>query len=410
MSDTENMLLSVLLPAASVQFYVKDGDLLASARELSDDWRFARVVVDAVEGDVDTAIETFQHSESSDLVIIETDTTDDSFIARLEGLAEHCEEGTAAIIVGPVNDVYLYRKLVGMGVSDYLVRPIEKNVLADVIAKALIDKMGTAGSRLVALMGAKGGVGTSSLSQAVALGYAEKKAQKTMLLDAAGGWSYLSVTMGTEPISTLADAAKNAIGDDDGAFNRLIFEAAKNLSIVSSGGEIMLEEPVSSEAYEDLLDRLMGVYPHVVVDLSMASANLKKTVLHRAHDILLVSTPNLPALRAARTLMQELKDLRGGEGDEIKLIINMQGLSSANEVSKSDIETALEASPALMIPFDPKIFMTAESQAKKLSEVKGGDKIILDVMSLLTEPEGLVAETEKSKGGLGGFLDILKTK
>ncbi len=410
MSDTEKMIISVLLPTASVLVYAKDRGLLDSASQLSDDWRFARVSSGVVEGDVDTAIESFKEKQSPDLVIIETDTTDEAFIARLEVLAEHCAEGTAAIIVGPVNDVYLYRKLVGMGVSDYLVRPIEKMVLADVIAKTLIDRMGTAGSRLVALMGAKGGVGTSVLAQALATGIASKKEQKTVLLDASGGWSYLSASMGTEPISTLADAAKTSQSDDEGAFNRILFSAAPNLSIVSSGGDVMLEEPVEAGEYEKLLDRLMGVYPHVIVDLSSASSTLKKTVLHRAHDIILISQPNLPGLRAARSIIQELKDLRGGEGDEIKLVINMQGLFPANEVAKKDIEVALEAVPALFVPYDPKIFLVAESQGKKVSDMKGGEKIMSDILALITKNGQEEAGKDKTKGALGGFLDILKAK
>ena len=112
---------AVLLPESSVAVFSKDQETLASARTLETDWRFARVVVGVEEGGIDSAILSYQEFESSDLLIIQTETMDDSFTAKLEELASHCDEGTAAIVIGPENDVNLYRKLIDMGISDYLV-------------------------------------------------------------------------------------------------------------------------------------------------------------------------------------------------------------------------------------------------------------------------------------------------
>jgi len=161
MSDVEQQFTDILLPSASVFVFSKDADTLESAGALKDDWRFARVGVEIVSGDVDSAIEQFKANGASDLIIIQTDEIDDSFTERLGELSNYCDEGTAAIIIGPVNDVYLYRQLIDMGISDYLVRPVKTEIITDVIVKALIKRLGISGSRLIAVIGAKGGVGTS---------------------------------------------------------------------------------------------------------------------------------------------------------------------------------------------------------------------------------------------------------
>ena len=123
MSEAENQATSILLPASSIAVYSKEQQTLQSARDLENDWRFARVQVSGEEGDVETAIETYAEVASPDLIIIQTDTIDEGFTERLGALAAHCEEGTSAIIIGPDNDVNLYRKLIDMGVSDYMVSP-----------------------------------------------------------------------------------------------------------------------------------------------------------------------------------------------------------------------------------------------------------------------------------------------
>ena len=90
-----------------------------------------------------------------------------------------------------------------MGISDYLVRPIMPDVLKEVVAKALIAQLGVSDSRLIAFVGAKGGVGTSSLAQLAAWTTSKSLEQKTLLMDGAGGWSSLSVGIGFDPSANL---------------------------------------------------------------------------------------------------------------------------------------------------------------------------------------------------------------
>ena len=161
---------NILLPTASVHLFLKDKETTNAANSLVDDWRFARVQISVEEGDVETAITGYQKTKSPNLIIIETDVIDDSFTNRLADLSQHCDENTAAVIVGPENDVNLYRNLTSMGVSDYLVKPVPLETLSEIIAGTLIEKLGAKGSRLIGVVGAKGGVGTSSLTQGLAWG------------------------------------------------------------------------------------------------------------------------------------------------------------------------------------------------------------------------------------------------
>lgn len=373
---------SVLLPEAGVDLFIKDKETMEAARSLMDDWRFARVTVRAEEGDVETAIQSYQETTSPTLVIIETDVTDENFVSRLEALANHCAEGTHAIVIGPVNDINLYRHLTSIGISDYLVKPVPLETLSEVIANSLITNLGASGSRLIATIGAKGGVGTSSITHALALGLSEKADQKTFLMDASGGWSSLSVNMGFEPTTTLHEAVRAATTKDWDVLGRMVYKANDKLSVLASGADAMLEPSVHAQQYEELLDMVMGSYPVVVADLSDSIPSLKKAVLDRAHKIIIVTTPTLSALRATRTLIQEIKQLHGGEVSNLELIINMQGAIPSKEVSKKDIEEALDFKPSMTINFDPKLFFAAENEGKKMSSDKEGQAIINKLLDL----------------------------
>ena len=99
--------LSVLLPPARVALHVLDETILSAVEQLKSDWRFARIQFDAVHGDVSSAVNSYQNKISPDLLLIETKTIDDQLTNSLETLASVCSENTSAIVIGPVNGVYL---------------------------------------------------------------------------------------------------------------------------------------------------------------------------------------------------------------------------------------------------------------------------------------------------------------
>jgi pilus assembly protein CpaE len=302
-------------------------------------------------------------------------------------------------------------------VSDYLVRPLKTETLGHDIAATLIDKLGASDSRLIALIGAKGGVGTTSLAEALAWGLSDRFGQKTFLLDAAGGWSSLSVGMDFEPVTTTAEAVRAAVERNQDSLSRMMFQASEKLTVLSTGGDVMLEDIVDPAGFEGLLDFLMVTYPVVIVDLSAAPAGLKRTTLARAHEILLVTIPTLPSVRASRTLMQEIKDVRGGSGESVDIIVNMIGMAPKVEVAKAQIEEGLDCKVSAVIPFDPGLFISVESEARKMTEDKTGrtiaDSILPIARKVLADAGGDTAGTEiaeDKKGGLTQFLTKLKAK
>lgn len=400
---------TILLPEAKIAAFVTDPSILETLRNLENDWRFARVKTTVHEGDVSTACVKLCESESPDLLLVETDDTGDSFLEKLDGLSGACSENTAAIVIGPINDVYLYRKLVGMGVSDYLVRPIEPETLREVLAATLIDRLGVTESRLIVGLGAKGGVGVSALMRELAICISGPLAQRAVLMDLAGGRSYLGVAMGAEPSTTLREAANAAKSADEDSFNRMLHPVEEHLSILCSGMDSLLDDPLTPAEFEAILDRLMTVFPVVAVDLSSAVPSLCRTAISRAHEIVLVSTPLLSSLRTARSLLQEIKDLRGGSNENVHLVINMQGVFPSGEVSASDIESAIERKPDLVLPFNAKSFVSSENRNKPLSQDKSAVKLSEPLISLAQRLTGRQKEDSANSrnGRWGGLLGKL---
>jgi pilus assembly protein CpaE len=417
MSREDTSHTSVLLPTASITLFTEDKNTKEVFEGLSKDWRFARVELTVREGSVGKANSYYEEYESPDLVIVQTSEIDDEFIGGLEQLAGNCSEGTSAIIIGPTNDVNLYRRLIGMGVSDYLVKPVKAEQFSNDIAATLLEKKGASNSRLIAYLGAKGGVGTTSLAEALAWAVSEKLGQKTFLLDGAGGWSTLSVGMDFDPATTIAESSRAAAEGNEDALKRMLHMSSEKLSLLASGGDIMLEDNIDIGNYEELINFLMIKFPIVMVDLSAAPIALKQMILKRANQTLLVTTPTLPSVRAARTLLQEIKQLRGDDIGDVDIILNMLNLAPKREVSKTQIEDGLEKKLSAVVPFDPDLFVKTESEALKLFDSKVGLDIVNTLLPVLSQhikmahPDGAgQADKGKSSDVLSGFIAKLTAK
>src|SRR4051812_37059250 len=105
---------AVLLPASRVDFYAADDETANHAQKLAQDWRFARVGIQVERSGIENAIAHYTQTASPELIIIETNDVGEAFIEQLGNLAGVCAAGTDAVIIGPKNDVHLYRSLIEM--------------------------------------------------------------------------------------------------------------------------------------------------------------------------------------------------------------------------------------------------------------------------------------------------------
>ncbi len=397
---------AILLPASRVDLFALDEGTAALAGRLAQDWRFARVAVSVEKSGIEGAIARYGQTPSAELVIIETNDISEAFIQQLGNLAGVCAEGTDAVVIGPKNDVQLYRSLVEMGIKDYLVRPVAPEDMVKVIARTLVEKRGMLGSRLVAVIGSKGGVGATTVAQVLAWDIAEILKQKTMLMDAAGSAGSIGIAYGLEPSTSLTEAVRLGASGSEDDMRRIYQKVSEQFSLLVCGGEPLLADSPDADSIETLVNRVMQKFPVVVVDLSRALPAVQKRLIARASEIIVVTTPMLSALRNARTLLAEIKTLKS-HLKEVDLVLNMQGAASSEKVPVKDISAALGMDPAAVIAFAPKIFIASETTGKPVGENKTAAAVLeglLPVAMKATAVEDRKVKADDKGGGLMGRI------
>jgi len=169
-------------PRVSVQAFCESVETAASVQAAGEDRRLAKAHLKIQMGGMAAAIEAYRSAPTPNVIILETDSRSD-VLAGLDQLATVCDPGTRVIVIGKVNDVTLYRELVRRGVSDYAIAPVEPIDVVRSICNLFSAPEAKAVGRIVAVVGAKGGVGASTIAHNVAWAIARDLALDSVVAD-----------------------------------------------------------------------------------------------------------------------------------------------------------------------------------------------------------------------------------
>ena len=124
----------------------------------------------------------------------------------LAELASHCDPSTKVVVIGHYNDVWLYRELIRSGVSEYVVAPISMADIVSVIASIFVDPEAEPIGRSIAFIGAKGGVGSSTIAHNVAWTMSKLFASEVVVADLDLPFGTANINFDQDPAQGIAEA------------------------------------------------------------------------------------------------------------------------------------------------------------------------------------------------------------
>src|SRR5580658_465469 len=157
-------------PRVSVQAFCETVETAAAIQAAGEDRRMAKAHLRIQMGGLTAAIEAYQSSPTPNVIILESDSRREDILAGLDQLANYCDAGTRVVIIGRTNDVMLYRELVRRGVSDYLISPVGMLQIVRAVCGLFSAPDAKPIGRIIAVVGAKGGVGASTIAHNIAFG------------------------------------------------------------------------------------------------------------------------------------------------------------------------------------------------------------------------------------------------
>lgn len=385
-------------PRVSVQAFCETVETAAAVQSAGEDRRLGKAHVKIQMGGIVAATEAYRNSPTPNVIFIETDARTDSILGGLDQLAEVCDAGTRVIVAGRVNDVTLYRELTKRGVSEYLITPIGTIDVVRAICSLFSSPDAKPVGRIIAVVGAKGGVGASTVAHNIAWAIGRDLALDTVVADLDLAFGTAGLDYNQDPPQGIADAVFSPDRIDTAFVDRLLSKCTDHLSLLAAPATLDRIYDFGAEAFDTTLDSLRSNIPCVVLDVPHQWAGWTKRLLIGADDILVVAGPDLANLRNAKNMVDLLRASRPND-HRPHYCLNQVGVPKRPEISPSDFAKALESDPIAVIPFEPQLFGPAANNGQMIAEVSANHKSAEMFRQMAQRLTGRV-EAKRTRGGL----------
>ncbi|MBI1868800.1 MAG: CtpF protein [Methylocystis sp.] len=382
------------VPRISVQAFCETPDVAAVINGAVDDRRMDKAHVKIHMGGAQAAIEAFRSASTPNLIVLESVSGRATLIEQLETLSEFCDAGTKVVVIGHENDIALYRDLTSRGVSDYIVAPFDVLSFIRQISRLYdVAAGGDCFGRIIAVAGAKGGVGASSIAHNLAWSIAHDLHFQTVIADLDLPFGTTGLDFNQDPPQGIADAVFAPDRVDANLVDRLLSKCSETLSILAAPATLDRLYDFPETAFDALIDILRSTTPCTVLDVPHQWTAWTRRVVVAADEVVIVASPDLANLRNAKILFDALRQAR--PNDHIpRVVLNCVGVPRRPEIAVNDFSKAIETALAAVIPFEPRLFGTAANNGQMLAEVENGGKIV--------EALNELGRSLMGKAGVGG--------
>ncbi len=337
--------------ARKIVAFVQDEESAAALRmgltPIADD-------LDIRRGGLRHAVRFFEKEPPSRMAIVDI-AAEENPQAALDDLARVCPPFVPVVVLGDNTEIGFYRLLVNdLGVAEYLPKPLTRDAVQTLLLPRLAGPgAGPAissirrGGHVVAVVGARGGVGATTIAINVALELAEATKAHVVLLDLNLQTGTAALMLSSHPGPGLRSALADPERADSLLLERTAIEVAPRLRLLAAAEGFGSTTPVTDEGVTRVLGLLRQKFNFVVVDLPgipVPSAMFQVLVL--ARQVVVVLGPDVAGLRDAKAVRRFVADTTGT--DRVITVLNRADIQGG--LSRSLIETGLGARPDITIP------------------------------------------------------------
>ena len=403
--------LVAMIPRINIHAFCDNQQTAQAMQAAAADRRMSRSHVSIQLGGIMAAVQAFSGQPTPNVLIVESHSQRDMVLAELAQLSQVCGPDTKVIVIGHLNDVLLYRELMRQGISEYLVAPLHQLQIIEAISGLFKDPAAKPLGRIFAFVGAKGGVGSSTIAHNFGWMSSRTFGQDTVITDLDLAFGTAGLNFNQESSQGMVDALGQPDRVDNTLIDRLSTKCGEKLSLLASPGMMDREINIESHGVETILSIIRSTVPAVVVDVPNMWAPWIKHTLVQADDVIITATPDLPCLRNTKNLIDLLKAAR--PNDKLpRLVLNQVGVPKRPEIPAAEFAKAAGLEFAAVIPHDPQSFGTASSNGQMLLEVAPKSKAAEAITGLVNGILGTEKAAKSSKFSLPflGNLPFMRKK
>lgn len=210
------------------------------------------------------------------------------------------------------------------GVQEFLAKPIDVQGLREALTRFTEEKEATGArtaEKLIVVMGAKGGVGATTIAANLGVQLAQMTKKRVVLLDFAPTLGQVALMLDLQPRFGLSDAVESLDRLDVHFFSGLLSRHRTGLEVLAGTSNPEEWERITPAALARVVNVAYSAYDYVVMDAGARYTSEWSPILRMARAILLVAEANVPSLWALEQHLSALAAL-GVDAQRIGIVIN----------------------------------------------------------------------------------------
>ena len=248
------------------------------------------------------------------------------------------------------------------GVKEVIAHPVAQDELQSLLERVAGERAHTESGGVYGFIGAKGGVGTTTIAVnvAAALGAASKPA-RTLLIDFHGAGGDAALLTGAEPRFSVVDAVQNTHRLDQVFFRNLVAQMAPYTDLLASP-----ERPVAGAFDRERIQRVVAyaasAYKHTVLDLSRSDGSVLEA-LDQLTTIYIVANQELTTVKSANRISAMLRERYGR--DKVSVVLSRSDREA--DISHADVEKAVGCAVAHTFPSNYRVALQALNKGRPMA-------------------------------------------
>ncbi|RUW34932.1 CtpF protein [Mesorhizobium sp. M1A.F.Ca.IN.020.06.1.1] len=394
------------VPRISIQAFCETEGVANPIGRAGEDRRMAKAHLKVHMGGIATAIEFYQSAPTPNLILLESRSEPKQLLEQLAQLAEYCDPTSKVVVIGHYNDVGLYRELIRSGISEYVIAPVSMTDIVSVVSSIFVDPESDPIGRSIAFIGAKGGVGSSTIAHNVAWAMSSLFKSEVVVADLDPAFGTANINFDRDPAQGIAEAVFSPERVDEVYLDRLLAQCAEHLSLLAAPSTLERVYDFDPDAFSQVIETAQRSAPLLVLDVPHVWSGWTKSTLIKADEIVITATPELANLRNTKNMVDMLKRLRPNDPPP-KLIINQAGVPKRPEIAASDFSEPLGITPMAVINFEPLLFGNAANNGRMLGEMDAKSPVVGTINEIAHVLTGRSEIKAKKKASLGAILGKL---
>jgi pilus assembly protein CpaE len=307
------------------------------------------------------------------------------------GLTELTRLGSQVMALGTVNDVNFFRRIMRTGARDYLIKPVDADELGAIFVRLEQpgDGVGPKG-RVVGMIGARGGVGVTTLAINAAFIMADKLSRRTALLDMDIYAGNIALALDIEPTRGLREALDDPERVDETFLQNAMAKFGKSLHVLATEEAFDDTVRLTDDKVLMLADTIRANFDMAIMDLPRHFIMREPALFTRFDDIVIVTELTLQSLRDANRLAK----LMGVRNRQAKIHVIANQATSKPDVTVKEFEAGIEAKLRCVFPHDPKVMTKSTLKGQPLVASDPKHRMVADLHRLCIELAGVPEEVK----------------